>query len=116
MLVQAGTVLSSDMATLYVIGFFISPTEPPMVELLLAQRGRPRIACDYGVNVNTFISDDEKTAVLCAVRFKTVIFVLALLQHGPKPHYCGHSGRTVLYHHAVTYNARSYGSTITARS
>lgn len=73
-----------------------------------------RLLCQCGVCVNTSISDDERVAVFCVMRLKNVDVVAALLQYGPDPYYCDHSGRIVLYHHATVYNAKSYGSTITS--
>lgn len=73
-----------------------------------------RLLCQHGVCVNTSISDDEMVAVFCVMRLKNVDVVAALLQHGPDPYYCDHSGRIILYNHATVYNVRGYGSIISS--
>jgi hypothetical protein len=67
----------------------------------------------YGMGVSISISEHQKTDVFCHVRLKTIDIVPALIKRGLDPHRGGHFGRTVLYHHAAAYNARSYGSIIT---
>ncbi|CVL05458.1 uncharacterized protein FMAN_10726 [Fusarium mangiferae] len=66
------------------------------------------------VHRRTSISDDEEVTVFCVTRQKNVDVVAALLQHSPDPYHYDHSGRIILYNHAIVYNAKSYGSTITS--
>ncbi|ENH67155.1 Beta-hexosaminidase [Fusarium oxysporum f. sp. cubense race 1] len=74
-----------------------------------------RLLYESGVGVNTPIFDDDKTALFCAVRLKTVDAVQVLLHYGADLRHRGHSGRTVLHYHEAAYKARSNGSTDVAR-